>query len=399
METSKKYDITVFGATGFTGELTAFYLAEKQKKENFTLAIAGRDEIKLNQLKKKIESKFIDSKIEVIRADVKNYLSLLEMTRLTKNLITTVGPYLEHGENVLRASIEESCNYFDLTGEGKFVFDMEEIYGSKAKEKKVKIINCCGFDSIPADLGAYYTVSQLKNKDSIEVECFVNFQSGDDSLFGGFNSVSGGTWHSALGIMSGNDIDRQKKSFERIQKNSPSRKISPIPLEFRLRDETKTYGAPLPFVDVEVVLRSAADLEIYGSDFKYGHFAGIKSTPTLIGSVLGIGLIYGLAQFEPTRNLLKSFRKQGEGPDPELREKNRYELSFYGRSKSEFVQILVKGKDPGYGDTSKMLGESALCILKDNNPEKYGFITPAIAMGENLINRLNLAGIEFIRIR
>ncbi len=399
MESNKKIDITVFGATGFTGELTALYLAEKQKKENFTLAIAGRDEIKLNQLKKKIESTSPNSKVEIILADVKNYTSLIEMTKVTKNLITTVGPYLEFGENVLKASIEESCNYFDLTGEGKFVYDMEILYGAKAKEKKVKIINCCGFDSIPADLGAYYTVSHLKNKDSIEVECFVSFQSGDNSMFGGFNSISGGTWHSALGIMSGNDLDRQKNSFSKIQKNSPNRKISPVPFAFRLREETKTYGAPLPFVDVEVVLRSAADMEIYGGDFKYGHFAGIKSTPTLIGSVLGIGMIYGLAQFEPTRNLLKSFRKQGDGPSSELRDKNSYELSFFGRSKSEFVQVLVKGKDPGYGDTSKMLAESALCILKDNNNEKFGFITPAIAMGANLINRLNLAGMEFIRIR
>lgn len=394
----KKIDITLFGATGFTGELTAFYLAEKQKKENFSFAIAGRDEIKLNQVKKKIETKFPESKIEIFRADTKNYISLLEMTRATKNLITTVGPYLEYGENVLRACIEEGSNYFDLTGEGKFVTDMQEKYNSKAIEKKVKIINCCGFDSIPADLGAFYAVKQLKNKESIEVECFVSFKSGDESLFGGFKSVSGGTWHSALGIMSGNDLDRQKISFSNIQKNS-NRKISAIPLEFRFRDETKTYGLPLPFIDVEVVLRSASELEEYGSNFSYGHFAAIKSTPTLIMTLIGTGIVYGLSQLELTRNLLKNLRIPGDGPDPELREKNRFELNFVARSKSEYVQTKVIGKDPGYGDTSKMLAESAICILKDKNPEKYGFITPAIAMGENLINRLNSIGVEFHRLR
>ena len=392
---NKKYDITVFGATGFTGELTAIYLASKQKKEDFTLAIAGRDSIKLSAVKLKIKSQYPEAEIDLITADVMKYSTLLEMASLSKNLITTVGPYLEFGEDVLRACVEGKANYFDLTGEGKFVFDMEKIYGRKAKEQEIKIINCCGFDSIPADLGAYFTVMNLPKEESKVVECFVSFESGDKTLMGGFNSISGGTWHSALGIMSGNDIDRQKISFDEIKASNKKRSITPLPMEFRLREETKTYGAPLPFVDVEVVLRSAAELEEYGSSFQYGHFAAIDSTPKLIGGVLGAGLIFGLAQFEPTRDLLKQFRKQGDGPDAELRSKNSFTLSFIGKSKSKTVTVEVTGGDPGYGDTSKMLAESAICILKDDNPEKFGFVTPAISMGQNLITRLNAAGIKF----
>ncbi|MBK8395465.1 MAG: saccharopine dehydrogenase NADP-binding domain-containing protein [Leptospiraceae bacterium] len=399
MGKNTKYDIVVFGATGFTGDLTAKYLAKRMNEEPFRLGIAGRDENKLNSLKKElVEINSECSKVGIIPADIKDYDSLLKMALDTNVVITTVGPYLKYGDPVVKACIEGGADYLDLTGEGGFVNRVTDIYNKKAKENKVKVLNCCGFDSIPADLGTYYTVKQLPSNEPIEVECFVSFSSSNPSPFGQFNSVSGGTWHSAIGFMNLSELDRQNKSYSQIAATATnSRLVQPIPTQFRLREESKTYGAPLPFVDIEVVLRSAADLEVYGPNFSYGHYAGIKSTPALLGGVLGMGIVFSLAQFEPTRNLLLNFRKPGEGPDKEQRESNSFKLSFIGKSKTKTVQTEVTGGDPGYGDTSKMLGESALCLIHDRKelPEKYGVITPAITMGDKLIPRLEKAGIRF----
>ena len=399
MKTETKYDIVIFGATGFTGDLTAKYLAKRMKEEPFRLGIAGRDEIKLAALKKALVA--INpgcSEVGLIRADVNDYSSLLNMTRDTKLVITTVGPYLKYGDPVVKACVEGNADYLDLTGEGGFVNHVTNFYDKKAKENKVKILNCCGFDSIPADLGTYYTVKQLPASEPIEVECFVSFSSNNPSPLGQFNSVSGGTWHSAIGFMSLSELDRQKSSYIQIAHSATNgRLVQPIPTQVRLREDTKTYGAPLPFVDIEVVLRSAADLDIYGPKFTYGHYAGINSTATLLGGVLGMGIVFSLAQFAPTRNLLLSLKQPGDGPDKEQRESNSFTLSFVGKSRTKTVRTEVTGGDPGYGDTSKMLGESALCLIHDSTdlPEKYGVITPAIAMGDKLIPRLQKAGIRF----
>ena len=396
MEKETKYDIVVFGATGFTGDLTAKYLAKTMKDESFRLGIAGRDEIKLNKLKKELIS--INPKcsdVGVIAADVKNYPSLAAMAKDTKTVITTVGPYLKYGDAVVKACIAEGADYLDLTGEGGFVNHVINAYDKKAKENKVKVLNCCGFDSIPADLGTYYTVKQLPSNEPIEVECFASFATTNDSPL---NFVSGGTWHSAIGFMSLKELDRQKDSYEKIASRATNgRKVHPLPIQFRLREESKTYGAPLPVVDIEVVLRSAADIDLYGPDFSYGHYAGIQSTPLLLGGILGFGVLFSLAQFEPTKNFLLNLRKPGEGPNQEQRNSNSFKLSFVGKSKTKIVRTEVSGGDPGYGDTSKILGESALCLVNDKNelPEKYGVITPAIAMRDKIIPRLQKAGIQF----
>jgi short subunit dehydrogenase-like uncharacterized protein len=402
MEKETKYDIIIFGATGFTGALTAKYLAKKMKEEPFQLGIAGRDEAKLNKLKRELISINPNcGEVGLINADVKDYTSLLKMAQDTKVVITTVGPYLKYGDPVVKACVEGGADYLDLTGEGGFVNHVMNLYDRKARENKVKILNCCGFDSIPADLGTYFTVKQLPSNEPIEVECFVSFSSNNPSPLGQFNSVSGGTWHSAIGFMNLSELDRQKQSYTRIAASATNgRLVQPIPIQFRLREETKTYGAPLPFVDIEVVLRSAANLDLYGPNFSYGHYAGINSTPLLIGGVLGMGIVFSLAQFAPTRNLLLNLRKPGDGPDKEQRESNSFTLSFIGKSNSKTVRTEVTGGDPGYGDTSKMLGESALCLIHDKKelPEKFGVITPAIAMGDKLIPRLQKAGIGFRNI-
>ncbi|MDX1959408.1 MAG: saccharopine dehydrogenase NADP-binding domain-containing protein [Leptospiraceae bacterium] len=392
----KKYDITVFGATGFTGELTINYLASKVKDKPFKIAIAGRDYSKLNFMKKRIMAKFPECKdVGVVIADVTSYNSLLEMALASKIVITTVGPYLKYGEDVVKACIEGKADYLDLTGEGGFVDTIIKRYHEKAKQEKVRILNCCGFDSIPADLGTFFTVSKLPPNEPKEVECFVTVTSSIPSAMSQWNSVSGGTWHSAIGFMNFSEYLRQKESYSRIASSSISRKIFPIPFQMRYRNETGTFGAPLPFVDIEVVLRSAAALESYGPEFSYGHYAGIGSILTLVGGAFAVGTIFALAQLEITKNWLLSIKKPGDGPDEIQRQSNSFCLSFVGKSKSKTVRTEVRGGDPGYGDTAKILSEAALTLLHDPIPETYGVVTPATILGENLIKRLDSIGVTF----
>ncbi|MEZ4406960.1 MAG: hypothetical protein R3A52_10840 [Polyangiales bacterium] len=157
---------------------------------------------------------------------------------------------------------------------------------------------------------------------------------------------------------------------------------------------------PLPTIDPQVVLRSAATVDRYGPDFRYGHYAQVKHTATLVGAGLGIGAVAGLARFEPTRRFLLSLKDPGDGPSPEKREKSWFTVRFRGAGGGRTVWTKVSGGDPGYTETSKMLSESALCLAldRDSLPPHTGVVTPAAGMGDALIARLQRAGIRFEEI-
>jgi short subunit dehydrogenase-like uncharacterized protein len=161
--TKKQYDIVLFGATGFTGELTAEYLARAMLSEKFTWAIAGRSESKLEKVKQKLQAINPDceSQVDLLVADIEDQASLNTMADRAKVVITTVGPYILYGEKVVQACVEHGADYVDLTGEPEFVELIINRYHRQAEAQGVRIVNCCGFDSIPHDLGAYYTVQQL----------------------------------------------------------------------------------------------------------------------------------------------------------------------------------------------------------------------------------------------
>jgi short subunit dehydrogenase-like uncharacterized protein len=382
----REYDITLFGATGFTGILTAEYLASRRAKEDFSLAIAGRNKGRLLGLKYELEKKYIGSEINILLADVDEEPSIRKMAEATKVLISTVGPYLLYGETVVRACVVSGTHYLDLTGEGSFVEQMELKYHKSAIESEAKIINCCGYDSIPADFGTYFTIKNLPTTELKEVECFISVSSKD--FTSAFSSISGGTWHSALGFMNLHEIERQRDMYAKILIKSRPREITVLPTEFRFREASKSFGIPLPVVDIEVVLRSALQLEEYGPAFSYGHFLSIQGLPKFLGSLLGFSLFLGASQIPPIKDLLYLLKKNGDGPNEEIRSTNNFHHSFIGKSGSKTVQVSVTGGDPGYGATSKMLGEAAICILNDPIPERYGVITPVVAMGDFLLERL-----------
>jgi short subunit dehydrogenase-like uncharacterized protein len=375
----REHDVVLFGATGFTGGLTAEYLAGHADGTRW--ALAGRNQAKLEAVRERL-----GTDVPVLVADVGDADSVRRVAGSARVVITTVGPYINYGEPVVAACAAAGTDYVDLTGEPEFVDRMWLRYHEEAQRTGARLVHSCGFDSIPYDLGALYTVEQLPPGAPIHLEGFVRV--------GG--TVSGGTLHSAV---HGASRLRQTISVARERRQAETR-----PPDRRVRGETRpphhddTAGGwvlPLPTIDPQTVLRSARALDRYGPDFTYGHYLVVKRLPVLAGLVAGTAGVIALAQLPPTRDLLLKLKAPGEGPTPEERSKAWFKVRFKGGSDGRSIVTEVTGGDPGYAETSKMLGEAALCLAHDDLPDRAGQLTPAVAMGQALIDRLIRAGIGF----
>ncbi len=377
----REYDVVVFGATGFTGALTAEYLA-KNAPATTNWAIAGRNQSKLEAVREQIGK----PDLPLIEADSGDRGSLDRLAESTKVVITTVGPYINYGEPLVAACAQAGTDYVDLTGEPEFVDRMWLGYHEQAQRSGARIVHSCGFDSIPYDLGALFTVGQLPAGEPIKLQGYVRV--------GG--TFSGGTYHSAIHIMGrlrqGAKVARDRRQREsrpegRVVKGDPGRPHH--------EPEAGGWAVPFPTIDPQTILRSARALDRYGPEFRYSHYLVVRRLPVLAGMALGAGTAIALAQVKPTRDLLLKFKDPGEGPSEEQRARSWFKVMFSGQANGSRVRTQVSGGDPGYSETSKMLAESALCLAHDELPETAGQVTPAVAMGAKLTDRLQSAGIKF----
>ncbi|PPK69696.1 saccharopine dehydrogenase NADP-binding domain-containing protein [Actinokineospora auranticolor] len=374
-------DIVLFGATGFTGGLTAEYLA-RHAPPTLRWAIAGRDRAKLAAVRDRLGL----PELELLVADAGDPASLKAVAESTRVVVSTVGPYLTHGEPLVAACAEAGTDYLDLTGEPEFVDRVYLGHHARAVETGARIVHSAGFDSIPYDLGVYFTVKQLPRDVPITVEGF----------FRASAAISGGTFHSAVLVMSRlREASRLATQRRRAEGRPAGRRVRGMKVRPRRVDELALWGLPAPTIDPLVVLRSARALESYGPDFRYGHYLGIKRLPSVVGLVGGVAAVAGLAQVPFTRDWLLSRREAGTGPSPEQRAKSWFKVTFLARAGTERITTEVTGGDPGYDETAKMLGESALCLALDDLPATAGQVTTAVAMGDALLDRLVAAGIRF----
>jgi len=384
---SRELDVVVFGATGFTGGLTAEYLAQ-HGPQGLRWALAGRSPEKLERVRARLAA--IDpalSELELVHADVTDAASLAAVAARTKVVITTVGPYLHHGEPLVAACAEAGTDYVDLTGEPEFVDRMYVEHHAAAERTGARIVHACGFDSIPHDLGAMYTVQQLAASGPVTVRGVVRAS----------GMFSGGTFHSAMNAMSRPKQMKDASAARRRAEPKPadgrsSRAVAGKPHRDR---QLGFWLLPMPTIDPFVVARSGAALASYGPKFRYSHYAGTKTLRYAAGGAAGVGAIALSAQVKPLRNLLLGRIKQGDGPDESKREKSWFTVDFIGEGDGRTVHTRVSGGDPGYGETAKMLAESALCLAFDDNPTTAGQVTTAQAMGDHLLARLQAAGIRF----
>ncbi|MFK0238184.1 saccharopine dehydrogenase family protein [Streptomyces vinaceus] len=382
----RPYDVVLFGATGFVGALTAEYLAA-HAPAGCRWALAGRDLGKLERLRERLAALHPGcASLPLLRADAADTTAVRELAASTRVLATTVGPYVLYGAELVAACAAAGTDYVDLTGEPEFVDRMYVEHDARARETGARLVHACGFDSVPADLGAYFTVGQLPEGAALRVDGFMRSNA----------TFSGGTLASALTAMGRGPQTLAAARERRLHEpRLPGRRVRGPLGAPRFSRETGTWALPLPTLDHRVVTRSAAALERYGPDFRYRQYASVKHLPVAVGGAAVVGGAVALAQVPAARRWLMGRWEAGQGPDAERRARSWFTVRFVGEGGGRRVFTEVSGGDPGYGETAKMLAESALCLAYDALPERAGQLTTAVAMGDALLDRLQKAGIRF----
>ena len=396
---SKEFDIIIWGATGFTGRLVAEYIFKNYSSEKLNWAIAGRDKKKLINVRDKIA----DENIPIIIADSFDEVSLTKMTQRTKVICSTVGPYSKYGSLLVKSCIKTNTHYCDLAGEAQWIRKIVDTYHQEAKNRKIRIVNSCGFDSIPSDIGVYFIHKNLPD---------INIKLDKISMrVSGFKgSLSGGTYASMNNIITEASKDRLigKILTNPYGLNPEGQRSGPDKRDLnkvKYDEDSKSWIAPFMMagINTKIVRRSnALSNYSYGKNFTYDESVmtgdGFRGRIRAIISVLP--LIFLSAK--PGSLLKRIFNfftpKPGQGPNENERENGYYSMRFYIRynDKSRALVRVTGDRDPGYGSTSKMLAESAICLSKDSLKDTYGVITPSIAMGDQILDRLQAkAGLTF----
>ncbi|MGQ4485153.1 trans-acting enoyl reductase family protein [Streptomyces sp. SAS_281] len=383
---ARPYDVVLFGATGFVGALTAEYLA-RHAPDGCRWALAGRDRAKLEKLRTRLTA--LDPRcadLPLIQADASDAASLRALAESAHVVATTVGPYVWYGERLVAACAEAGTDYTDLTGEPEFVDRMYVAHDTRARETGARIVHACGFDSVPHDLGAYFTVRQLPEDVPLRVDGFVR----SNAVF------SAGTFASALTAMGRGAQTARAAKERRLHEPRPAGRRVHAPLgRPHFSPETGTWALPLPTLDAGIIARSAKALPRYGPDFRYRHYASVKRLPVALGGTAALGALLGAAQVPAARDWLMARYQPGAGPDAERRRRSWFTVRFVGEGGGRRVFTEVSGGDPGYDETAKMLAESALCLALDELPATSGQVTTAAAMGDALLDRLVAAGLRF----
>jgi len=386
MVADRAYDLVLFGATGFTGELTAEYLATHAPAD-LRWAIAGRNPQRLAEVAARLAG--LGACVDAVTADSTDAASLRALTESTRLVATTVGPYLQHGAPLVAAAAQAGTDYVDLTGEPEFVDRMWLEHHDTAVATGARLVHCCGFDSIPHDLGVLWSVSQTPEGVPLTVRGFVRADA----------SFSAGTYASAIGAIGRARHGRSAAAERRRLEPRGRRRVRSLPPRPQRVPGTQRWSVPLPTIDPIIVRRSAGALDRYGPEFSYSHSAEVGSPAVAAVAMLGVLGIGAAAQVPPARDLLLRLKPSGRGPDAARRARSWFRVRFHttwsvGFEQAHLVTEVVGG-DPGYEETAKMLAESALCLLRDDVPSTAGQVTPAQAMGLALVERLTRAGMTF----
>jgi short subunit dehydrogenase-like uncharacterized protein len=400
----REFDVVVFGASGFTGALVAAYLLRQYGiGGELKWAIAGRSETKLAEVKKELGDSA--AALPTLLADSFDRNALAAMARRTRVVLTTVGPYALYGSDLAEACVENGTHYCDLAGEVQWIRKMIDQHHERARQTGARIVHCCGFDSVPMDIGVWFLQREAKQRHGHyckSIRLLVKATKG---------AASGGTVASMLNIL---EESREDREVARIlvnpyALNPPQERQGPDQ-----RDQTgavfdaeaRSWTAPfvMAAINTKIVRRSNALCGYpYGRDFRYREAVltggGISGRLKSLATAATLGTFVTAGSFKPTRKLLQTFvPKPGEGPDAELRESGFFNLMQIGvlPDGSVMKSRITGDQDPGYGSTSKMLGECAVCLAQDTLESEGGVLTPAAAMAGPLFERLTKnAGLTF----
>lgn len=383
---NREYDVVLFGATGFTGALTAEYLAE-HAPEGLRWALAGRSPERLRAVRERLSARWpAAADVDLLTADATDAAAVADVAGRTRLVATTVGPYLHHGGPLVAACAEAGTDYVDLCGESEFVDRVYVDHHETARRTGARLVHACGFDSVPYDLGAYFMVRQLPSDEAITMRGVIRA--------GG--NPSGGTFHSFVTATSRVRQARAAAAARRRVEPRPEGRSSRAVPGKPHRDPLLGYWLlPLPTIDGVIVARSGRALPEYGPRFRYTHYAGTKTLRYAVGGAAVVGGMALASQVKPLRERLLRRIQPGEGPDERRRERSWFTADFVAEAGGRLLHTRVSGGDPGYGETAKMLAEAALCLVLDDNPDTSGQVTTAQAMGDRLLDRLQRAGMRF----
>ena len=383
----REFDVIVFGASGYTGKLVAEYMGKEYgNDESISWAIAGRNKDKLSSVKKDLN---LDERVSIIEVDSTNKDSLDSMTNSAKCVLTTVGPYQLYGSSLVESCSENGTDYVDLTGEPGWMYEMINAHQDTAKKSGARIVFSCGFDSIPFDLGVYFVqqaAQEKYGKPAKHVRGRVKAMNGE---------FSGGTIASLGATMA-----TLKEKPELIQVLS-----NPFSL-------TEGFEGPAQLDDSKVLLDEKLNMWVAPFVMAPINTKNIHRSNALLGHAYGEDFCYDemmiAGEGEEGKQIADAMNSSnpmggdnlpqpGEGPSKESREQGNYDVLFFADFDEGSIEARVTGDmDPGYGSTSKMIAESALCLIQDCEDLSGGMYTPAPAMGEKLIKRLTKnAGLTF----
>jgi len=405
---AREFDLIVYGAASFVGQILSRYLFEQYGcGDGLKWAIAGRNQAKLDAVKKELGA----TELTTIIADAADKPALADMAANTKVVVSTVGPYALYGSDLVAACVENGTDYCDLTGETQWMRKMIDQHQAAAEKSGARIVHNCGFDSIPSDLGVWFTQNQAQaqfGEPCTQIKMRVKAMKG---------GASGGTVASMVNVMKEAAKDPAlRKMLQNPYAVAPQGQRrgvrQPNVTKPEYDKDAKAWLAPfvMAAINTRVVQRShALQGRPWGEEFLYDEAMlmgdGAKGRLRATSLALGLGGFVGLAALAPTRKVLEKFvlPKPGEGPSPDEQKNGFYDLRFYGKTASgKTLKTKVTGdRDPGYGSTAKMLGEAAVCLAKDitRRSVKGGFWTPSTAFGEKLQTRLvTNAGLTFENI-
>jgi short subunit dehydrogenase-like uncharacterized protein len=396
----RPFDVIVFGATGFAGRLVAEYLQDHHAGE-IRWAVAGRNQAKLEKLVASLADRRPDAPpVEFRIADSQDHQTLEAMAAATRVVCTTVGPYAKYGGPVVAACVAKGAHYCDLTGEPQFVRRMMDAHHDEAVTKELRIVHCCGFDSIPSDLGTRLVQETAIQRDGTPCDRVEFILKGSS---GGF---SGGTIASLVNVLE----EASDPAIRRILGDPYSLAVERGPdsreqTGVRYSEAAGVWTAPfvMAAVNERIVRRTNHLLGYrYGRDFRYGESMqtgrGTRGRLKALGMTAGLGGFTAGMMVGPVRKgLLKMLPSPGEGPSDEAIESGFFKARLFGQRDGEVVVTVdVTGtRDPGYGATACMLAEAAILLASDQQLGVTGVCTPGSAMGLALIERLHAKQVQF----
>lgn len=401
---ARKLDVVVFGASGFTGRLVCDYLNTRYGDcKELRWGVAGRSREKLDRVLAALDRA---EDVPVLIADSDDTPALEELARSTRVVLSTVGPYAKYGSPLVEACVRNGTDYCDLAGEVQWMRQMIDAHGDAASASGARIVHACGFDSVPSDIGVWFLQNQARERFGeplAEVTLLVRAMRG---------GVSGGTAASLLNVIKETRRDRQlaRQLANPYTLNPEGLREGPDGRDQSGAVYNEHFGVwTSPFVmaviNQRVVRRTNALLGFaYGRDFRYSE--AVMTGPGTSGRLKAMAATASLGGFmlASSNDVLREhvvrrfLPDTGTGPDANARERGFFNLLIGGSTAGgEALTARVTGnRDPGYGSTSKMIAESAACLARDELEVDGGFWTPASAMGDALLARLQEnAGLTF----